>query len=818
VNREETLAFAHELLKWNIPVIVCKPQIDGDQMIPVRAWRNITNAAQCDLSDYVHGEDALALVGGHGIDLIDVDSKSDGSIAPFDGIQFFGITGTPSGGRHYVVPSTGLRKIQDLSVDGVFVGDYVGGNNEHEGRLIAYLPGSHRPNKYPGIQYTVIEPWDIEGAVMSEPDTRMLEILETAGARLDGADVFIDDSPMRDPVDGRDPEAQKWIEEELARLDDLPQPWAPGSYWDDTTFSVACALLRIANSNWSGYSEEDALLDLLDHAPSDDAWGARQHREKWRSAREAVGPAGRMNPRDPRNDFTPEEVEAARKKPGIDVTKVADALDFVFRIIGREGTALAGLFRRGQDLVYTPRVGESGYEMPEGREDDDGTLKIKRMTVMSFCTYMDKRYNVYKMNRRAGVVPALFPTEVGARAISAPELLDSLRSLVSVTHTPVVRADGTVLVRPGFDDDSGMLYLPDRGLRVPSESKGLPLLLEMTEGFDFVSDHDRVNYFAALLTPLMRQMIPPPYPLVAVGAPQPGSGKSLLTSLIRILHGGVFRSEVVRDQNELRKQITSILDTTAAPVITFDNLNGVFRSSTFDGLLTSATWTDRVLGSSSDLTVPNDRLWTITGNNLSLGGDLKRRTVWVTIDPKMEHPETRTGFKHEALEQWVEENRGEILAALLGLVTDWVDAGMPDEKAERTDSFGKWQQIMSGILSHAGLPGVLNHADSIRQSGLEDEDEWAVFLRAIRDRFGANRWQIKAVMQAISMGEIDAGVLPDDVLAKMRLNESAAAKSLGRWVQNRMNRWYDGLAVTESGLDRNRVKYWVVLTHDETLL
>src|SRR5690606_26780260 len=171
-----------------------------------------------------------------------------------------------------------------------------------------------------------------------------------------------------------------------------------------------------------------------------------------------------------------------------------------------------------------------------------------------------------------------------------------------------------------------------------------------------------------MLTPLLRELVPPPYPLVAIGAPQPGSGKSLLARVLRILHGGVFRSEMTRDGAELRKQITSILDTTSAPVVTFDNLSGTLRSPVLDGLLTSAEWTDRILGLSEDRRIPNDRLWTITGNNLALGGDLKRRTVWVTIDPKREDPQNRVDFVHMDLPGWVEENRGEILGGLLGMV------------------------------------------------------------------------------------------------------------------------------------------------------
>jgi hypothetical protein len=125
VNREETLAFARELIAWGVPVILCKPRADGDEVVPVVSWRNITNAAQCSpmLDDYEHGTDALALIGGYGIDVIDVDTKAGGSIEPFGDLRHYGVTRTPSGGAHYVITSTGLRRKQGLEIGGQVVGD-----------------------------------------------------------------------------------------------------------------------------------------------------------------------------------------------------------------------------------------------------------------------------------------------------------------------------------------------------------------------------------------------------------------------------------------------------------------------------------------------------------------------------------------------------------------------------------------------------------------------------------------------------------------------------------------------------------------------
>lgn len=816
MNEEETLALARTLIDHGVPVIVCKPRGDGDEVVPIVAWRTITDAAQCRgmIARYEHGRDALALIGGYGVDLIDVDTKAGGSIEPFGDFKHWGVTRTPSGGRHYVVPSAGVAKIQDLRVGGRVVGDYIGGTESHESRMLGFLPGSVRP-KYGDVQYAMEEPWDVEGAVRSEPEAAVVALLHDA-ARPGGTDVevYLDDSAERDPAAGVHPYAQAAIDSELGRLRDLPRPWAPGSYWDTTTYEVACSLLRLANSNWTGYSEDDALADLLGHAPTDERWGEREHKAKWRSAKDSVGAAGRRPPADAASDFAVVPGPPVQRRPTVDVTASALPLDWIAQDLGREGTPSAGLFRRGDDLVFTPRVGEAGYVPPRDGAAHDGPAQVRRMNATALAGYLDLRYTVVKRDAKGGFTPTQFPREVAARAVEMLPLMETLRPLRGVTHTPVVRADGSVLWEAGYDAGSGVLHLPEPGLVVPRDGGGGTRLLDrMLDGFPFVTVHDRANFIGALLTPILRPLVPPPYPLVAIGAPSPGSGKSLAARLLRIVHGGVFRSEMVRDGAELRKQITSILDTTAAPVVTFDNLTGTLRSPVIDGLLTSAEWSDRILGATEDRTLPNDRLWTLTGNNLRLGGDLRRRTVWVTIDPGVEHPETRR-FDIEDLPAWVAEHRGQILAALLGMVEEWVAAGMPAADPCRTDDFARWQQVVGGVLAHAGVPGTLNHRDSVRELGLEDEDDLAAFLAVVEQCFGADRFLAKQVVAAVDFGDIDGDHMPGEVLEKGRYDQRAASKSLGRWLAHRSGRWAGGRVVEQAGKNRDGVMQWRVVGRD----
>lgn len=284
------LALAERLLKACVPVVVVRyPEKYPD------GWQTVT-AEQCDLSAFRPGKDALALVGGHGIDLVDEDTKVPGnSVDNLPPFPRFGVTLTPSGGRHYVVPSCGLGK---MDLPGV--GDYVGGRPDGTSRLLGFLPGSVR-SKYPGVPYVEEHAWDVEACLAATPDEGLVEALLAAGGSREARPVdYIDLSPPRDPSLGLHPYAAAAIGRELARLDACEVLGLEN--WDIKTHAVACQLIRFANSGWSGYSMDEAEANLLGHAPTDDGFGPTEHAEKWASACNTVGEGGRRCPDAPADD------------------------------------------------------------------------------------------------------------------------------------------------------------------------------------------------------------------------------------------------------------------------------------------------------------------------------------------------------------------------------------------------------------------------------------------------------------------------------------------------------------------------------------
>ncbi|MDE0775925.1 MAG: AAA family ATPase [Nocardioides sp.] len=308
------LAFAERLLAVGIPVVAVGP----DDRPRQAGWQDLT-AEQCDLSLYRRG-DALGMVGGHGIDAVDVDTKDGGAVDNLPPFPNYGVTRTPSGGAHYIVPSSGLGKLTPLTTDQGHVGDYVGGRPDGSGRLLLFLPGSVR-SKYPRGGYVEETPWDVEGCLAASPDPGLVEaLLGAGGAPSAPRDVYLDDSPDRDPALGPHPYARGAVEAELARLDECDALGWGGPPWDSTTFEVACNLIEFGNSNWSGYDLDDLHDAFLLHAPADEGFHSNHHAAKWASALNRTNGGGRRPPEssaaDDFDDLPP--LEAGSETPTLD--------------------------------------------------------------------------------------------------------------------------------------------------------------------------------------------------------------------------------------------------------------------------------------------------------------------------------------------------------------------------------------------------------------------------------------------------------------------------------------------------------------------
>jgi hypothetical protein len=169
----------------------------------------------------------------------------------------------------------------------------------------------------------------------------------------------------------------------------------------------------------------------------------------------------------------------------------------------------------------------------------------------------------------------------------------------------------------------------------------------------------------------------------------------------------------------------------ARPIFLLDNAKDrrALQSPSLASVLTTVTWTDRVLGGSKMVSVPNHGLWLMTGNNPRLDTELVRRCIRIRIVPKSDRPWLRKDFKHPELIDWVKANRSALVHAVLTLVLGWIAAGKPIGK-QRLGSFEEWSEIVGGILGVAEIDGFLANLDQLYEQADQAGQKWREFITA----------------------------------------------------------------------------------------
>lgn len=308
-------------------------------------------------------------------------------------------------------------------------------------------------------------------------------------------------------------------------------------------------------------------------------------------------------------------------------------------------------------------------------------------------------------------VPAHPPAWV-VPEVEARKIWRGVRYLSGVVESPVLRPDGSLLDRPGYDDATGLLFVPNTQFPpIPAQptqqdaAAAAAELLDVVIDFPFNSDAHRAAWVAGVLTPLARYAFSGPAPLFLMDANVRSAGKTLLADLIGEIVSGrsMPRTPQAPDENEEIKRITAIaLDGTR--IVLIDNINRPLGSGAMDAVLTGTTWSERILGKSERVDLPLLAVWYATGNNITFKGDTARRCLHVRIDSDLEKPELREGFKHPKLQAWVQEQRPRLVMAALTILHAYCVAGRPAMGFKAWGSFGGWSDLVRSAVVWAGLP------------------------------------------------------------------------------------------------------------------
>jgi hypothetical protein len=409
------------------------------------------------------------------------------------------------------------------------------------------------------------------------------------------------------------------------------------------------------------------------------------------------------------------------------------------------------------------------------------------------------------------------PPSVLAAAL-APKEWPRLRPLFGIVGAPVLRPDGSLLQAPGYDRAT-CLYLaskvpldrvPDKPAAGQVMAARTFLLTEFLGDFPWVSDADKANYIGLLVTPILRSYLRTLIPFGVVTSTMPGSGKTILTCGLGMLYGQRVLTWTHSDE-ELRKAITSVLADPVGTII-FDNLaeGTVIDSPVLARLITDRTWADRLLSKNTVAAFQNDRVWTATGNNLRLGGDMRTRSVLVGLNPDMPRPEERTGFAIPNLDQWIlmSANQRKVLWHLLVLVADWTRKGAPRQEGLTMRQFTPWAEAAGGFLRHHGIAGFLGNVETVRD--IDDEEaSWAAFFAQWRKLHG-DKWLTSNEVRLsadIPPGQVD--VWDGSFITDSR-GKTPSPKSLGKLLTGQIDRYRSSYVLRSEQDKHSKVRTWRV--------
>lgn len=378
------------------------------------------------------------------------------------------------------------------------------------------------------------------------------------------------------------------------------------------------------------------------------------------------------------------------------------------------------------------RAGNQEIELPAG------SAYLAQAKPEHLQAQLDVLFAFAKVNKEGEQYATDCPADLARYVIANANLL----TIHSISRTPVLRSDGSVLDQPGYDPATAIFYAPDETFPpVPSEptqedaAAALERLRRPFRGFPFVTDADRDAVAAEVLTLLTRHLVPR-VPAFVHNAVEAGSGKTKIFDTVSIIalgtNAALLNADILDDETELKKVLTT-LTLAASPLAVFDNVarGGQITSPGLSNYLTATVYGDRLLGSNTEVKAATCTVIGMTGNAVEVSGDNTRRMFRVDLDAGVERPETRE-FDFDC-EAEARQDRGELVVAALTILRAHALARWPTvPNRPALGSFEDWDRFVAGAIVFAGGSDVVTLLDKTRAADPE-RDDLAEVLRMLED-------------------------------------------------------------------------------------
>ena len=414
--------------------------------------------------------------------------------------------------------------------------------------------------------------------------------------------------------------------------------------------------------------------------------------------------------------------------------------------------------------------------------------------------------------------------DTAAKAYLSRGCWPEIPPLNGFVEAPTLTLDGRVLDAPGYDSASGLFlaYASIPGYRPPplaptmqQAAEAADVLAKTIETFPFVSPADVSAALSGMILAVLRRSLPAA-PMLAVTAPTPGTGKTLLTDTISLLATGRRASvmSVGHDEIEADKRLAGALLAGDA-MLNLDNVERPLGGDLLCQVLSQPVLKTRPLGGSAMVDVPTCAIIAATGNNLSIQGDLKRRVTMIRMDAKLERPELRA-FDGEPHLDKILRLRGELIRAALTIPLAYLAAGAPKLRPPPLGGFEDWDRLARRPLLWLGLADPLEASTLLRDQDPDLETTRAV-LMAWQGVFAGDAVSAADVVrEGMALGEgmdMSNPTHPElrEALLMVSGGRQPTSQKLGYWLRAHKDRIVDGMRIALMPADRNGISRWQVV-------
>jgi hypothetical protein len=415
---------------------------------------------------------------------------------------------------------------------------------------------------------------------------------------------------------------------------------------------------------------------------------------------------------------------------------------------------------------------------------------------------------------------------VAADILSNPEKTAGFPEIERIANQPTFRPDFT-MVPEGYDASTRLYYKPSAEVKFhvfnPGATKrdaedALARLQYLFADFPFNDEASRTNTIATLITLVIRHAIGGVVPAWACNglnefSQNVGKGK-IFKALISIAFGRDVKTSTVPPTPTQMLQTLSAEIRNGAAYVVFDDIKSgrMLESNDLNAFLTADSWNCKVPSTIISYQLPVRLVVLFNGNNLKMSVDLTNRMCWSDLF----HEETQKRnvndfriYKDHGMEfdDYLQENRLQLLDAVVTLVLAWKNAGMPKRKASSPlVKYAPWERTVGGILEFAGAKDFLANQKAKSEAADDKTADIVLFIDKLIEVFPRIE-ECRELLQDIAELMMDGGPLAE-VLPDMPRGERGFSIKLGRYIKGLSGRVFGNHKIVSEVGSRNKSMVW----------